>query len=56
MSKKEKVEIKTDQKCKQYLHNHCMNTVDHEYGTSIARQCNLSAGYCDRKNHREKKK
>lgn len=55
MSKKEKQIIKTDPKCKRYIHNHCMNTIDQKNHTSVARECNTASYFCDRKK-REKKK
>lgn len=52
ISKKEgskQPQFKTDSTCREYVHNHCLKTVNHN-GTSVAQLCNVEAKYCVKEN------
>lgn len=51
--KNEKAENKTDIKCMSYVHNHCLKTINKEYGTRMVQLCNLDAEYCEKKKSAE---
>ena len=55
MSKKKTDESKTrtDQKCMSYVHNHCLKTINKEYGTRMVQFCNVDAEYCEKKKSSE---
>lgn len=49
MAKKKNVNtnMKMDDKCRNYLHQHCLNTVS-EHHTRIAQLCNVDSDFCNR--------
>lgn len=47
-----KTQIKTDEKCQNYNHEHCMLTQSVSHSTFVM-PCNTAAAYCDRKKGRQ---